>query len=135
MSIDSEQAWISRNWKWAIPGGCLGLLVLTGVLVALVMGAVMSMFRQTEVYSHAMGEARANAEVVAAIGTPIREGWFMGGTLEVTPASGDADLWIPLEGPRGAAKLYVVATKSAGQWRYTTIVVELADGTRIDLLP
>lgn len=134
MSIESEERWFARNWAWAVPTGCLSFLVAFALLVVVLMAGVMAMFRETEVYPHAMGLARANPAVVAALGTPIEDGWYMTGEIQVTPATGNADISIPLEGPSGDATLYVVAHKSGGQWRYETIVVELADGTRIPLV-
>ena len=61
---------------------------------------------------------------------------FLSGKTNVNGASGEADLAIPVSGPKGKGTLYVVAAKSAGRWSYTTLVVEVAKtGGRIDLLP
>ncbi len=57
------------------------------------------------------------------------------GNINVSGPSGQADLSIPISGPDGKATIYAVATKSAGQWTFSTLVVEI-NGTmqRIDLL-
>ena len=50
--------------------------------------------------------------------------------------SGNADLTIPISGPKGKGTLYVVATKSAGEWTYSKLVVKIdSTGETIDLGP
>ena len=60
---------------------------------------------------------------------------FLSGKTNVNGASGEADLAIPISGPKGKAKVYAVATKRAGRWTYSTLEVAV-DGRndRIDLL-
>lgn len=134
MSIESEERWFARNWAWAVPAGCLAFLAAFALLVVVLFAGLMAMFRETEVYPHTMQMARSNATVAAALGTPIESGWYMTGEIQVTPATGHADISIPLEGPNGTGTMYVVADKSAGKWRYDSVEVELSDGTRIDLI-
>jgi len=95
---------------------------------------VFSAIKSTAVYQQAVARAKADSRVTAAIGTPIREGWFISGTTHVNGASGKSDLSIPIHGPNGEATIYVNATKSAGEWRYRNITVKIAKtGEKIDL--
>jgi hypothetical protein len=72
--------------------------------------------------------------VTQAIGTPIREGLFLSGNTNVNGDSGKSDMTIPIHGPKGAAKIYVVATKSEGRWEYSKLIVEVEkSGERINL--
>ena len=49
-------------------------------------------------------------------------------------ATGEANLSIPLSGPKGKATLYVEAKKSADVWLFQTMVVKIEKtGERIDL--
>jgi hypothetical protein len=74
--------------------------------------------------------------VVAALGSPIDEGWYLSGTTNVNGASGDADLSIPISGPKGKGTIYAVATKSAGEWTYSKLMVKIeSTGATIDLAP
>jgi hypothetical protein len=127
--------WFGRNWKWAAPTGCLVLVLLVGAFIASIFYFVFSMMKTSETYQHALQSARGDAEVVAALGEPITEGWFVSGNWEENGASGQANFAIPVSGPKGGGTVYVEARKSAGQWHYATMVVEVdGSGERIDLL-
>lgn len=128
-----QEGWFRRNWKWAVPVGCLGMLVLFLGGIALLVTFVFGIIKQADVYSDALERARATPAVVEALGTPLEEGVFVSGSIKVNGSSGDADLAIPLSGPNGEGTLYVVAEKSAGQWEYRRLELE-TDAGRIDLL-
>lgn len=92
--------------------------------------------KQSDAYKMAVARAKADQRVTDALGTPISEGWFLSGKTNVNGASGDADLSIPISGPKGKATIYAVATKSAGDWTYSKLVVKIdSTGETIDLGP
>lgn len=127
--------WWEKNWKWFVPVGCLGTLVIFAGFVFVILSFVFTMMKSSDAYRDAVAEARAYPPVQAAIGTPIEEGFFTTGNINVNGPSGHADLAIPVSGPGGKATIYAVATKSAGQWTFTTLIVEIeATRERIDLL-
>ena len=73
---------------------------------------------------------------MAALGTPIEEGWYLLGNTNVNGRSGDADLSIPVSGPKGKGTIYAVATKSGGEWSYSKLTVKIdSTGEMIDLGP
>jgi len=73
--------------------------------------------------------------VIEALGAPIKEGFFVSGNTNVNGAAGEANLAIPISGPKGKGTIYVKATKALGRWSYSDLVVEIqATRTRIDLL-
>jgi hypothetical protein len=138
-SNGSKQGWWSRNWKWFVPVVCLGALVICiGCIVLLIIvirGASSELIKSTDVCQQAMTELQANAQAVEALGTPIEIGVGVGGSYEVTGPSGSADLSIPVSGPEGSGTLYVVASKSAGTWRFEVLELAVEGVTeRIDLL-
>jgi hypothetical protein len=54
----------------------------------------------------------------------------------VSGDSGKADLTIPISGPNGNGSIYVVATKFAGEWSYSRMMVKIdSTGETIDLNP
>lgn len=129
-----RKSWWGRNWKWFVPTGCLSLLVLVFGCIALMVVVIFGAMKSTDVYKDALAKARANPAVINALGSPINDGMFLSGNTSVDGASGKADLAIPISGPKGKGTIYVTAAKSAGQWTYTTLVVEIKEtGTRIDL--
>ena len=132
------QSWWSRNWKWFVPvggcGGCLLLILIIAIFFSSIFLAVFSGMKQTDAYKTALQRAKSDPAVVAALGTPIEDGFMISGSTNVNGASGDADLAIPISGPKGKGTLYVVAKKSAGQWTYERLEVEIAaTKERIDL--
>lgn len=89
----------------------------------------------SDVYREALARAKASPGVVRSLGEPLREGLFVSGSIQVTGPSGNAELAIPLSGPRGKGTIYLEARKSAGRWNYSRLLVEVtATGERIDLL-
>ena len=111
-------------------------MILFGLaFVALILFVIFGALRSTDVYKNALAEAKSDPAVVQALGSPITEGWFMSGSTHVQGTSGDADIGIPISGPKGKATIYAVAKKSAGRWSYTTLEVEVhGQPERIDLL-
>ena len=98
------------------------------------MFTVMGAIKSTDAYKAALARAKADPRVTAAIGTPITAGWFVGGKTEVSGGSGTSDLSIPIHGPKGDATIYAVATKFAGEWRYSKLVIKIkSTGETIDL--
>ena len=91
--------------------------------------------KSSDVYKEALARAKASPAVAEALGTPIKAGYFISGNIKVSGPSGDADLSIPISGPRGKGTIYVEARKSAGEWSFSLLEVKIA-GTqeRIDLL-
>jgi Cytochrome oxidase complex assembly protein 1 len=130
-----KRNWWTRNWKWFVPTGCLTIVIL---FVAFIMSIVLIVFgamKSTDVYKDAVAKAKANPAVIEALGAPIKEGMFLSGNTKADGASGEANLAIPISGPKGKGKIYVVATKTAGEWKPSVLAVEIeASKERIDLL-
>jgi hypothetical protein len=127
--------WWMRNWKWFVPAGCLSMLALFVAFVGSIALIVFSAMKSTDVYKDALAQARVNSAVIEALGTPITEGFLVSGNTNVNGASGEANLSIPISGPKGKGTIYVAASKSLGRWNYSGLIVEIAKThQRIDLL-
>jgi len=135
MAEAQRNDWWARNWKWFVPVVCLSGLALIGGFVALVMFFVFGMMKSSDAYQQALAKAKADPAVIRALGNPIREGFFVTGSINVSGASGDADLAIPIAGAKGKGTIYVEARRSAGQWSFSQLAVQV-DQTdeRIELL-
>jgi Cytochrome oxidase complex assembly protein 1 len=125
--------WWQRNWKWFVPTGCLTLITLGVLFVLCIVFFVFSILKSSEAYKTAVARAKNDRQVVAALGTPIQEGMFASGKANVNGPSGEADLAIPISGPKGKAAIYVVATKSGGEWNFSKLTVQVEGGETIDL--
>ncbi len=129
-----RKGWWGRNWKWFVPTGCLTMLALVAGVIYLLLLLIFGMMKSSDAYKQAMVKVRASSAVTAALGAPIREGFFTSGSINVSGPSGNADLAIPISGPKGSGTVYLRATKSAGKWSFDKLVVNIngADMT-IDL--
>ena len=132
---DAPRGWWSRHWIWAVPLGCLGIiLVPVGCIAGLALFAFNAV-QGSEPYTHALSTARDSDAIRQALGEPIEAGWMSSASIDLNDRSGSARLSIPLHGPGGSAILLVVAERRNGTWVYETLSVEVdATGERIDLL-
>lgn len=135
MSEPDRRSWMARHWPWAIAGGCLALLVLAALFAGIIFTVVMGGMKSTDAYRDGLAKATSSPEVRAALGEPVKPGYFVSGKVNVTGSSGDADLSVPLSGPQGKGTLYLTAHKSAGRWEYQVLQVAVEGRQdRIDLL-
>ena len=116
-----QPGWLSRNWKWFVPVGCLTMLGLVVAFVTAIVLIVFGALRSSDAYQTAVARAKANPQVIEALGTPIEDGMFPSGKTNVDGSSGEADLTISISGPKGKANVYAIATKRAGRWTYSTL--------------
>ena len=132
---EAKGNWWTRNWKWFVPTGCLTIVVLFVAFVGSIVMIVFSAIKSTDPYKDAFARAKMHPAVIEALGSPIKEGFFVSGNTNVNGAAGEANLSIPISGPKGKGTIYVKAKKSLGRWSYSDLVVEIQKtGHRIDLL-
>jgi len=130
----TPSTWWSRNWKWCVPVGCLSALAAFVGIILLIMVLILRVIRGTDVYQEAVQKASTHPAVIEALGSPLEQGWFPTGNINTSGPTGEANLAIPLKGPKGKGTLYVEARRSAGQWHYHTLLLEIqATGERLDL--
>ena len=130
-----KRGWWGRNWKWVVPVGCLGVVVLSLAFVAGLLFLIFGIMKSSDAYKGAVTQAQVHAVVQDRLGEPIEAGLIVTGNVNVSGSSGQASLTIPISGPKGKGTLYVEATKSAGQWTFSELVVEVREsGEQVDLL-
>lgn len=138
VTMTSEPApknWFQRNWKWVVPCGCLTLLALVAAATLGVVFGVFWMIKSSEVVQDGLRRAQESPEVILALGEPVEARWWIGGSIKTTGPTGNADVALPLKGPKGKATLYIVAYRQAGEWYYERLEVEVEGAPeRIDLL-
>jgi hypothetical protein len=110
------------------------LLLAVGVAFAIV-SLVFGVMKSSDAYKMALAKAKADPRVMAALGSPIDDGLFIRGKTNVSGSSGQADVTVPISGPKGKGTIYFVASKFAGEWTFSKLMVEIADSKeRIDLI-
>ena len=118
--------WWGRNWKWVVPVGCLGSLVLVAAFVVGIAAIVFAAMRSSGAYSEGVELARSNKTLLEELGEPVEPGWLVTGSIHVSGPSGNANLAIPLCGSRNTGTLFVVAFKSVGEWRFERAEVQIS---------
>jgi cytochrome oxidase complex assembly protein 1 len=127
----ARKGWFSRNWKWLVPA----LLIVFIVLPLAFLGSIFAAMKNSDVVKESLLRARSNPLVVQKLGTPIEEGWLVSGSINVSTTSGDADLSVPISGPKGKGNIYVTAHKSAGVWDYQVMEAAIeGSNQRVNLL-
>jgi hypothetical protein len=123
-----HRSWLRTHWKLAL-AVWLGL-AFSGAVAGFVLTS------NSEVAQLAVATAQSDAKMAERLGQPLKRGWFVSGSVEVTPGSGHAELAIPVSGPKGSGILYAEARKRAGLWRLEMLQFGTEGSTeRLDLLP
>ena len=131
--IEPEKNWFFRH-KVAT-GAMLLALAAVGFFVALFFG-ILSLLKSSDAYQQAVAKAQASPAVVEALGQPVKPGWWLTGSINVSGTSGNADIAIPISGPKGNGTVYAVAVKQADQWRFKRLEVAVeGQAQRIALVP
>ncbi len=115
-------------------GVVASILLLSGFVVA-VCSLTFGLMKKSGAYQQAVAAARADSDVIATLGTPIEEGFFVMGEIQLNNNGGYANLSIPISGPDGEATIYVEAEKSGADWSFRALEVVVRDtGQWIHLL-
>lgn len=134
-----HKGWFRRNWLWVVPvGGCLTLILLLIFGVGAAIFGVSKALTGSQPYKDAIYKASHNQEIIELLGEPIESDGIMNGSISVENDNGRADISVPIKGPKGKAKVFVIGEKIDGQWYYSEMYVRHAIaegiGREIDLL-
>lgn len=144
MSTKPPSNWFGRNWKWFVPTLFIGVVVLMVGVLAMFVTTLFGFMKSSDVYKEALARSKTSPAVVRALGSPVKDGFFFTGNINVASTSsfpgtntstGNANLQIPISGPRGKAVIYAVAKKANGKWTFQKLTVIIkSTGEKIDLL-
>lgn len=129
-----QKGCLGRNWKWMLPVGCLGLILGLVALVGGIFFVAMSAMKSSEVYQGALRIAQASPQAVERLGEPIKDGWLVKGNVSLAGDRGNANLDIPVSGPKRSGTLRVSATTQGGEWTYQRLDLEVEGGDTVSLL-
>jgi hypothetical protein len=113
--------------------GCSVIIVLGLAFVAALTFFVFGAIKKSPVYVQALNRVRNDARVQAALGTPIKDGFWVTGHIE-TGNGGNATISFPISGPNAKASVRAVASLSGQTWEFTTLEVKPDHGPPIDVL-
>lgn len=119
-----NRSWLDRHARWKIPLGCFIVIILLCAFVAVILTILDVSFRNSVVYQEALARAGRNPEVVSRIGEPLKPGRVLQGRINVSGSTGNANMNIPVTGPRGKATIVLDARKVDGAWVFRTLYVQ-----------
>ena len=124
---------------WIVLAAVLGAVMLIVLFIGTIVAAIFGSMRSSEPYRFAMQKATHDPRVLSKLGSPIKPGWFITGSISVQNDSGQADLFIPIQGATHKGKIHVVGTKSEGAWAYQILTLDTEDREdgveQLNLLP
>ncbi len=83
----------------------------------------------------AFATASSSPVLAERLGSPLKKGWLVSGSIEVNGPAGQAELSMPVSGPKGEGTLYLQAHKQAGLWQMDLLKFGPKDSEeRLDLL-
>ncbi|MGO9639913.1 MAG: cytochrome c oxidase assembly factor Coa1 family protein [Candidatus Acidiferrales bacterium] len=114
--------------------GSVLLVTVFGYFVILMLSAVEFSFRSSDVYREALVRAGQSPCVAQRVGLPLTVGWFVSGSINETNQEGNAELSLPVHGPKGKASLDVTAERHHGVWEIKSLSF-FQDDREFSLLP
>ncbi|WP_299221416.1 cytochrome c oxidase assembly factor Coa1 family protein [uncultured Aquimarina sp.] len=131
-----QKSWFSRNWPWVVPlGGCLTLIIIFFVFLGSVIFGVSQAFTNSTPYQDALVKAQEDEYIVQMLGEPIETNGIMSGSLLFENNEGSVDISIPIKGPEGEARIYIVGIKQNDKWTYSELYVIIDEtNEQVDLL-
>ena len=127
-----RKSWLGRNWKWLLLATFL-LMVCFGLGI---FALIMSWMRSSDVALEAVAIMRQTPQSRRSSAAGSKRAGSTSGSINVgTGGSGDANLTVPISGPKGSGTIYVTARRIAGVWNYSEMIAGIeSTGEKIDLL-
>jgi hypothetical protein len=115
--------------------GCCIVLVIVAIIAAVIMAVAFGAIKSTDAYKEARQRAVTDSRVIAALGAPVKAGFFVTGKISIDNRAGTAVMNFPISGSTQKASVHAEATLDAEGWHYSVLRVEPQHGPPIDLLP
>lgn len=125
-----QKSWFSRNWGWLLGGGCISIIIVVVLLFIGVFYKITDSIKGSEPYSHAFSKAIENEKVIYLLGEPIETNGIGTSNFKYNNGRGEAQLLIPIKGPKGEGSIMVEADKPGDDWIYSelSVVIEGEQG-------
>ncbi len=120
-------------WFW-VGIGCGAMMLMAVALLVFVAVVVFGSMRSSAPYRDAVARAQTDPRVTELLGSPVKPGYWFSGSINTQNRDGNANLDIPISGPKGKATLRVVGVKQRGRWTYSEMIVTPPTGPEINLL-
>ena len=134
VSVAKSSNGTKKAWLFGC-GGCLVLVALLGAFGAAIFAFVFKALGESEAAQASLREAQASTVLIEEIGEPMTVGWLVMGSVNVSNDSGEADIIVPIEGPKGTASVHTIEVREGGVGTMQEMTATVAgSGTTVDLL-
>jgi hypothetical protein len=135
VTANFQMNWFGRHWKLFISAIGLGVVLSWVLCIGAFVFFIFGTMKSGDPYQQALVKIRASSAAQQALGSPIQDGWFVTGSLGVSGGSGNADMSIPVSGPKGSGTVHMVAIRYNGKWIINKLELTVnGSGRRINLL-
>ncbi len=108
-----------------VPFGVKLLAIIPIVILAAT--SVTVYFRHTDAFRCASTFISNSAALRERLGSPIRDGWSVSGSLQQSLDEGTAHFEVPVAGPRASGHLLIDLRKSSGVWSVTSCYLRIGE--------
>ncbi|HFE66435.1 MAG TPA: hypothetical protein ENJ93_04150 [Chloroflexi bacterium] len=118
----------NRPVLWLACGIVTAVLLFIFLCAAFIFGIIAVTFgsmKSSAPYQQALSAAQTNPQAVQALGEPIKAGFLLSGSINLSGNTGDASLAIPVSGPKGKGTIYVEAEKYDNAWHYSRLELQV----------
>jgi hypothetical protein len=115
-----EPPGLSKRGKFGT--GALFAISIFGLFAIPLFFAVDAEMQNSDVYKLTMNRAQSSPCVTGIVGSPLKSGWMMAGSMRESSLEGSADFSIPVTGPKGKGSLTVRAEKLNGSWKIDSLI-------------
>ena len=121
------RGWLGRHWWWLVPASLLLLVLSCGFWGGIFVWLVGSLKSSTP-YQMALDRVRSDPQVVEKLGQPIEDtSWMPTGNFSYRTingvASGEANFYFSVSGPKGTAHVHAEARCRDGKWSFRVLTV------------
>ena len=103
--------------------GCSVLIVLGIAFIAVLVFIVFGAIKKSDAYKQALTRVKSDQRVIAVLGEPINDGFWVSGNMNFNNGKGNCDFKFPVSGPKAKARVHVVASTEGQGWAYTVLDV------------
>ncbi len=110
------------------------LLVLFVVIGTIAVYTARSALQNSKIYLEATSILEDSAEAAEILGAPVEVGSEVNGRINVSNTEGQADMIIPISGPKKNGELKALGYMTGGEWHLSLLLLRTEDGQLLDLL-
>lgn len=132
---EPKKNWFQRNWLWLIPTGCATLIVIFVLFIGGIIFGAVSMVKNSEPFEEALERAQRHEVVIEHLGEPLESDGLFDGNLSYSNGEKEANITVPVKGPKGKGKIKVIGSATDDTWSYEKMeIILLAEKDTINLL-